>query len=72
MASTQRIDEYTRIETEPMDGEDPPASWPSVDSDTPLLAFENVSFRYAPDLPRILEDVSFAIHRGERIGVIGA
>lgn len=71
MASMQRIDEYTRIETESMDGEDPPASWPQVDPSEPLLVFDNVSFRYDPALPRILKDISFAIHRGERIGVIG-
>jgi ABC-type multidrug transport system fused ATPase/permease subunit len=36
------------------------------------LAFDSVSFRYAPDAKLVLQDLSFAILKGERIGVIGA
>ena len=71
MSSTQRIDEYTRIETEPMGGKTPPASWPEADPKEPLIAFDDVSFRYGPERPRILHGITFAIHRGERVGVVG-
>lgn len=35
------------------------------------IEIDRVSFRYAPDAPEVLHDVSLAIRRGERIGFIG-
>jgi ABC-type multidrug transport system fused ATPase/permease subunit len=34
--------------------------------------FDNVVFQYAPEAPLVLRKVSFAVQRGDRIGVIGA
>lgn len=36
------------------------------------IAFKNVSFRYNPKLPFTLENISFEIKQGERVGIIGA
>jgi ATP-binding cassette subfamily B protein len=36
------------------------------------LAFDSVSFRYSPDTKLVLKELSFAISKGERVGVIGA
>lgn len=35
------------------------------------LAFDTVSFRYYPEAPYVLENVSFSIKPGERVGIIG-
>lgn len=35
------------------------------------LAFDNVSFRYYPEAPYVLENISFSIKEGERVGIIG-
>ncbi len=37
----------------------------------PIVAFEHVSFRYKPDLPDVLHDVSFTIHPGETVALVG-
>jgi ATP-binding cassette subfamily B protein len=35
------------------------------------IALENVSFRYQPDLPAVLGDISLEIRRGERVTLVG-
>ncbi len=35
------------------------------------LVFDNVSFRYAPDEPRVLERVSFELRAGKRVAIVG-
>ncbi len=35
------------------------------------IDFDNVSFRYYPEAPFVLENVSFSIKQGERVGIIG-
>ncbi|TWH57776.1 ATP-binding cassette subfamily C protein CydC [Desulfitobacterium sp. LBE] len=37
----------------------------------PELAFENVRFRYEPDGPWVLDNISVKISRGRRIGIVG-
>ena len=37
----------------------------------PELAFENVRFRYEPDGPWVLDNISVKIPRGRRIGIVG-
>lgn len=39
--------------------------------ETPLVQFENVSFRYQPKMPDVLHDVSFNIYPGEVIAILG-
>lgn len=35
------------------------------------IIFENVSFRYAPDEPRVLDNVSFELSAGKRLAIVG-
>ena len=48
---------------------DPPAVVPAAFRE--CLALDNVSFRYQPDLPLVLRDVSLVIRRGERVALVG-
>ncbi|KAJ6535432.1 hypothetical protein B0H19DRAFT_1079915 [Mycena capillaripes] len=45
----------------------PPAYWPASGD----LRVENLSARYSPDGPKVLDNVSFHIRTGERVGVVG-
>ncbi|CDS02183.1 hypothetical protein [Sporisorium scitamineum] len=45
-----------------------PAAWPSSRG---RIVFDNVSLRYAEDLPLVLKGVSFDVKPGEKVGIIG-
>ena len=36
-----------------------------------LVSFENVDFRYASDLPRVLQEVNFQVRQGDVIAILG-
>lgn len=63
----ERIKQYVEIEQEPSPTESgkPPAYWPSSGS----IRVENLSARYSKDGPDVLQDVTFEIQSGERVGV---
>jgi ABC-type multidrug transport system fused ATPase/permease subunit len=42
-------------------------NWPSKGE----IRFENVSFRYDSNLPNVLNDLTFKINAGEKIGIVG-
>ncbi|KAJ7091800.1 P-loop containing nucleoside triphosphate hydrolase protein [Mycena epipterygia] len=65
----KRIQSYVDAEKEPHSTEagKPPAYWPSSGD----LRVDNLSARYSVDGPKVLENVSFHIRSGERIGVVG-
>ncbi|KAH3670504.1 hypothetical protein OGAPHI_001019, partial [Ogataea philodendri] len=70
MNSVERVQEY--IEGTPQEPakvlpQDPVNSWPSEG----VIDVKNISIRYAPDLPRVIDDVSFHVNAGEKIGVVG-
>ena len=44
---------------------------PAPASFTRSVAVENCTFRYQPDLPLVLRDVSLEIQRGERVALVG-
>ncbi len=44
----------------------------STDQAFDSLVFDNVSFRYNPDGPLVLEDVSFTLNKGEKIALVGS
>jgi ABC-type multidrug transport system fused ATPase/permease subunit len=70
MNSVERIQQYTAIETERpahIETYNPPANWP----DHGYIKFDNVSYRYRPGLPLVLNEMSFLIKPGEKIGVVG-
>jgi ABC-type multidrug transport system fused ATPase/permease subunit len=69
MTSVERIFEYIGlVQEEPAGGRIPSAAWPSK---TARIQVENLSMRYRPELPFVLQDVSFTIEPGERVGIIG-
>ncbi|KAG9392235.1 ABC transporter [Carpediemonas membranifera] len=68
LASFERVCEYT--DSLPSEGGPttaPPASWPEDGS----LHIDNLSYRYRPNLPLALKDVSVDIHSGSKIGIVG-
>ena len=48
-----------------------PAYWPSNAENNALLVAENLTIKYAPDLPAVLHNVSFTLKAGERVGLLG-
>ena len=46
---------------------DPPSGWPS----TGALSIRNLSLRYSPDGPLVLQHVSLDISAGERVAIVG-
>ncbi|KAF9479792.1 multidrug resistance-associated ABC transporter [Pholiota conissans] len=69
LVALERIQEYIKIEREPAEFVEPrpPASWPSEG----VVKCEHLAVRYAPHLPNVLKDISFEVHAGEKIGIIG-
>ena len=55
------------LEAEP-EQDAPGAKEAPMDAD---IVFDRVSFRYAPDSPRVLDDVSFTIPAGKSFGILG-
>lgn len=63
----ERILEYAEIETESEGGKDAPAAWPTEGR----IEVNNLTVRYAEDLPPVLKKLSFTVGVGERIGIVG-
>ncbi|KAF7314389.1 ABC bile acid [Mycena kentingensis (nom. inval.)] len=71
--SVERVVEYLHLPQEPpaiIESNRPPAYWPSASSDA-LVRVENLEVKYSPELPSVLQDVSFTLKAGERVGLIG-
>ncbi|KAF4340544.1 ATP-dependent bile acid permease [Fusarium beomiforme] len=67
MNSTERVVEYTELETESLEGERPSAAWPTSGS----MEIKDLEVSYAPDLPPVLRGISFDVKNNERVGVVG-
>ncbi|KAF8876196.1 P-loop containing nucleoside triphosphate hydrolase protein [Gymnopilus junonius] len=67
--SLERIQQYIDIEHEPKSTAAgmPPAAWPTNGS----LRVENLSARYSQFGPTVLQNITFQVNPGERIGVVG-
>lgn len=44
-----------------------PEGWPKEGA----VTFDHVSLAYREDLPLVLREVSFSIHKGEKVGIVG-
>lgn len=69
MNSVERLDELIKTESEKpahIEGKEVPAFWPS---DGPIEV-KNLTLRYAPDLPVVL-NASFDVKPRETIGIVG-
>ncbi|KAJ3122380.1 hypothetical protein HK100_012023 [Physocladia obscura] len=71
MNSVERIEKYARnLEVEAdavIEGNRPPKLWPHEGA----ISFHEVSMRYAPTLPIVLDKVTFSITSREKIGIVG-
>ncbi|GAA5904673.1 uncharacterized protein JCM6883_003864 [Sporobolomyces salmoneus] len=69
MVAVERIREYSLIKQEAPEIIEPrpPAHWPQGE-----IVVKNLHIRYAPELPDVLDDLSFTIKKGERVGLVGA
>lgn len=67
MNAAERIVEYAELPTETLDGERPPAAWPTEGR----IEVEDLVVGYAPDLPPVLKGLTFSVNKKERIGVVG-
>ncbi|RHZ29225.1 hypothetical protein DYB37_012590, partial [Aphanomyces astaci] len=69
MVAPERVAEYTNVEQEAprvIPGS-VPSSWPQDGS----VRFDRVSFRYKPNDPLVLKDISFDVKSGEKVGIVG-
>ena len=68
--------EYLELPQEPaaiIESNRPPAYWPSSTSQNSdsMLVVEDLSIKYAADLPSVLRNISFSLKAGERVGLLG-
>ena len=65
MMSAERVIEYTELkEEEPWELDfRPPAYWP----DNGMIAFNNVNFKYSPDGPLVLKDLTVSTKPKEKV-----
>lgn len=70
----ERLVEYLDLPQEPpaiIESNRPPAYWPSSNTKDALISVENLTIKYAPELPEILHNISFELKAKERIGLLG-
>ncbi|KAH8810160.1 hypothetical protein DL96DRAFT_1716877 [Flagelloscypha sp. PMI_526] len=72
--SVERVVEYLDLPQEPpavVENNRPPVYWPSATKNEPLLTVEDLEIKYAPELPSVLQGISFRLKAGERVGLLG-
>ncbi|KAK4934989.1 hypothetical protein LTR66_015516 [Elasticomyces elasticus] len=67
MNATERVIEYSNIEIENQGGADAPAAWPTEGR----LEVHDLVVGYAPELPPVLNGLSFTAESNQRVGVVG-
>lgn len=70
MNSVERIQEYMEAEKEApaiLPDSRPPIDWPTKG----VIEVENLSLRYAPELPRVIKNVTFKVDAFNKIGIVG-
>ncbi|XP_069457984.1 ATP-binding cassette sub-family C member 4-like isoform X2 [Ovis canadensis] len=69
MMSAERVIEYTELEKEGPWELDfrPPVYWP----DNGIIAFNNVNFKYSPDGPLVLKDLTVSTESKEKVCIVG-
>ncbi|KAL1948407.1 hypothetical protein VTO73DRAFT_12482 [Trametes versicolor] len=74
--SVERVVEYLDLPQEPaaiIESNRPPAYWPSSTSTNKdsLLVVEDLVIKYAPELPAVIQGISFSLKAKERVGLLG-
>ena len=70
MNAVERIDEYLNLKEEAppiMEGNRPPENWPTGGE----IIVKNLTLTYERTGPPILSDISFEVHAGEKVGIVG-
>ncbi|XP_067128878.1 ATP-binding cassette sub-family C member 4-like [Centruroides vittatus] len=71
MNSVQRILNYSKLKSEASyessPDKRPPSDWPQKGE----IHFDNVSLQYSKDKNTVLKNLTFRIHSGEKIGIVG-
>ncbi|KAJ5824161.1 ABC transporter integral membrane type 1 [Penicillium robsamsonii] len=67
MNAIERVIEYSNFELENQGGADVPAAWPTEGH----LEVHDLVVGYAPDLPPVLNGLSFSVEKNQRVGVVG-
>jgi ABC-type multidrug transport system fused ATPase/permease subunit len=73
-SSVERVVEYLDLPQEPpavIANSRPPAYWPSSSNKESLISVQNLTVKYAPDLPAVLHNISFSLGGRERVGLLG-
>lgn len=65
--AVERVFDYTNIESESLQGNEPPAAWPTQGR----MVVDNLVVSYSPELPPVLKNLTFSIESNERVGVVG-
>ena len=70
MNSVERLQEYLAIEQEApyeIEETEPAVSWP----ESGRINVKDLSLRYAPELPRVIKNVSFDVEPNQKVGIVG-
>ncbi|XBW38321.1 hypothetical protein QEN19_003910 [Hanseniaspora menglaensis] len=70
MNSVERLQEYTVIEEEPLNIEAPlpeDPNWPA----TGAIELNDLSLRYAPNLPKVIKNITFSVKPETSVAVVG-
>jgi ABC-type multidrug transport system fused ATPase/permease subunit len=71
MNSVERIRDYLQVDPEApphsAPGHGPPKDWPQRGA----IKVENLTLRYAPDLPPVIRNVSFEVQPSAKVAVVG-
>ena len=70
LSSLDRIFEYVALSQEAphvIENKRPPPTWPQHGQ----LQISNVSFKYRPDLPLVLRNITIDIEGGQKVGIVG-
>ena len=67
MNAAERVLEYSSLATEPQDGTNVPAAWPSEGH----LEVKDLVVGYADDLPPVLKGLNFTVEKNQRVGIVG-
>lgn len=68
--SLERVQEYTEVEPEAepiIEDNRPPVEWPSKGE----IEFNDLSLRYAPELPLVIKNATFTVPSFNKVGVVG-
>lgn len=65
------IERFEEIMLQPVEIEDRPDA-KELDKVEGNITFENVSFHYAENLENVLDNISFEVHKGENVAIVGS